>query len=115
MTVFFKSQIPEQLKAIRTEFELALLKQKQEFDAQIAALDRDVEQMENALLARITEAEKMARSNSLPSDGKSDDGQVSNGFKSWTQRKAERVLKAGDPDFVAKTLKRSQRSIAKEN
>jgi hypothetical protein len=116
MTDFFKSQTPARftaiesdLKLIRSEFELALLKQKQEFDAALQALDRDVEQMENALLERILLAEKTVRSDSLKEAGKPDEIQPNNGYTPWTQRKAKRVLNSADPDFAKKVLNRSAR------
>lgn len=97
--------LDEKLKALRTEFELALLKQKEAFD-------NELEEMETALLGRIEQAEKSVRNNSLTTgqkDASEDLGPVSGGYQSWSQRKASRLMRSHDPQFSQKTLKRSQR------
>lgn len=108
---FFKNDTPERLakvegeiKLIRKEIENALIKQRQQFDAEI-------EEMETALLARIADAEKTVRSNSLKSDGKSKDEaeQVGGGYVTWSQRKAKRISTSADKGFAEKVLRKSQR------
>ena len=113
MTVFFKNDTPErlaklegQLAALKAETSLTLVKLEQQFN-------QEMEEMENALLARIAESEKSARGNSLKADEKAkaeESEQIGGGIKTWSQRKAERVLRTADPSFAQKTLKRSQRT-----
>jgi hypothetical protein len=105
---FFKGNdvvLNERLTAIRNEFELALLKQRQEFE-------RELEEMETALLNRIEQGEKSSRSDSLKADEKKpvEGEQVTNGYTPWSQRKARRVIAGADPEFPQKVLRRSQRA-----
>lgn len=114
MTNFFKNDTPErlaklegQIETLKAEFKLALAEQARQFD-------HDLEEMETALLNRIEQAEKSSRSDSLKADGKKpEEGeQIGGGYKTWTQRKANRVIAGADPGFAQKVLRRAQRSMS---
>jgi anti-sigma factor RsiW len=115
MTTFFHSKVPErlaelegQIKTLKAEFELALLKQKQAFEAEI-------EELENALLDRIEQGEKSQRASSLTGDkAKTEEPAQVGGYTKWSQRKQERISATADKGFPQRALRRAQRAPAQQ-
>jgi Mg2+/Co2+ transporter CorB len=87
--VVWQEKIDKAIGVLRTEFELALLKQKQAFEEELEA-------METNILDRLQLVEKTSRSNSLQVDTKAqqetDAAVVNGGYQTWSQRKAKRIL-----------------------
>jgi hypothetical protein len=117
---FFRNDTPERLAKL--DGQILLLEQKietlnAEWTARLLeqqnAYDREMEEMEDALLARITQAEKSLRSNSLKVEGNKDEGeQIGSGYVRWSQRKVNRITASKAEGFAEKVLRRSQKKAA---
>lgn len=97
---FFKNGTPEQIAALRER--VAILERA------VASLDTDMESMEIGLRTELDRLEKLVRNASLPTeqDKAKQDVAVLPGFKTWSQRKAERMQKTHDPGFATRAANR---------
>jgi len=105
-------ELAARIDALTAQIKLDMMTLEQRFNNTVATIDRDMELIEQQLLARIAELEKSARQSSLPAEGEKksvEELAAIPGYKTWSQRKAERVAASGSKDFMQKTLRRSQR------
>lgn len=96
--------LAERIKAIESELKLQILQLEQRFD-------KEIEQVENYLLDRIDDLEKSSPNRSLTTDkGKASEaaGTVTEGYKPWSQRKAERASSTADPGFAQRVSRRGR-------
>jgi type I site-specific restriction endonuclease len=113
---FFKNDTPEQIAQLReriAKLEERLLRNEQTFAGFIQRLelmDADAEEAERELRARIDDLGKLARSGSLPKEQeKQPETAMFPGYKSWSQRKAERIAKSADSGFAMRMSNRGKK------